>query len=195
MKQRTIPTIEQLAMIAATLAHGRPATAIELAKTAVELWDASRSAIAQRWQAEKLAEWKEVQQEVDLEKTVMGYYEQLLSKVKSFPVDLEDFLKLTLPSLKGRPTDQMAIYRKYLAATMPNADVATMVANHRHGWFTEERFTDTAGAFLSWFADYQSRTTRAARSEAGKAGAAAKKKARDEAEKKAAHGQRATRNL
>jgi hypothetical protein len=180
MKPPTIPTPEQLAMLAATLAHGRTATAEELSKAALELWDESHRAIDayQRKQARQLAEWKEVQQELDLEKTVMGYWEQRLSKVKSFPVDLEDFLKLTLPSLKGRPTDQMAIYRKYLAATAPDADVATMVAKHRHGWFTEEQFTGAAQAFLSWFADYQSRTIRAARSKAGKAGAVAKKKAK-----------------
>jgi hypothetical protein len=96
------PTVEQLALLAATLSNSKIGDRVEPPGSLV-----SRA----------MAIWKEAQRLLDPPPLV----QPVLPKPRRYPVELDDFLRLVLPNLSGRTGDKYGLFRDYLKFRLLNA--------------------------------------------------------------------------
>lgn len=101
-----LPNPTDLAMIAAGLSRQSEKSVTELAQLAMELWTQSVHVISEA--AERRAERVRAR----------AFANELLIQIpdpEQFPITLDKFLRLMLPTMRGRTGDKFAIYRSFLA--------------------------------------------------------------------------------
>jgi hypothetical protein len=168
----TLPTTQQLATLAATLARNSNDTPHGLVDAALEVWKAAEAALDAEARATDAHAASEAQAAA-------------LPMPERYPVTLDQFLRLLLPKLKGRTFDQFATYREYLrimeavrrkatartngedpdnlqveAFAPTKEEVDAMLAERRAKPFESElAYKDAAFGFAKWYSRRRTRQT------------------------------------
>jgi len=182
-----VPPTSEIVKLAATIAAGKlinRETALAFANQAIELWEKSEE--ARNKKIDLLAMYARAKAKDDS-----------LPKPKSYPVSLDEFLKLMMPA--RRVPDRMKFYREYLrqlirvdhhmknnpdgfhisieSTPVPSdEEIAKCIAKDRERQFDKWKYPNWASHFLRWYSQNENsiRRTRAL------AGATALKKKREQ---------------
>lgn len=145
----TLPTTEQLTLIAATLSKPGNGNAATLTDAALKLWQAAERKLDSERQIEARSDkWNA---EFDA-----------LPKPKSFPVDRDQFARLMLPSLVGRTADLAKAIKDYIGATTSGSGhegkpTDAEIAERFSQWkpiINEHNFQLAARKFSLWWQDH-----------------------------------------
>jgi hypothetical protein len=158
-----LPSTEQLAQLAATLARSSQNSASELAKAALTLWKSAEKELKMeclRLAAER--QWQAVRPPDSASQSKAP----IVPTPKRFPVTHDEFLRLVLPKLRGRTGEQATVFKRYLRASEGRQDVNEIYKKCRERRMTEIEYESAAGQFIRWYTHHRKTSTTAARSKA-----------------------------
>jgi len=149
------PTTEQLAMLAAALAHTGEDDSFHLVSRAADLWERTQAYLDFMYSEAPLSE----------EQLARGAEFQALPKPRKYPVKRDEFAQLMLPRLKGRTADLAAALKAYGAEKLRRERVRQgsseeptpeEVAKYYAEWkpMDQPTFSEASWEFFHWWKDY-----------------------------------------